>query len=363
MLTAIQTMINTTQASSQRARSTLVKALFLKRLKKRLATDPRSVLDQLESLRKAMCSPQNSRILVIADLERLSHPVTAWQPFVADLDTSSPLNPLDRCINGFSEKGRHPGNSAYLVSLPTIDSSYSIHTARGPTSYSDPRLPALLVALAYFEAVEGPFWTAVRGTGLAYGVSFHRDLEAGHLDFRIYRSPDALKAFLGARQVLDDHLPDADGKSNTTFSPPALEGAISAIVVSFADEQQNMAQAAEMNFRNQVVREVPTHYVAEMLRRVREVGVPDLVAVVRDLLRPVFDPKTSNVVITCAPVLEEGLKKGFEGEGFEVERRALAGFQDDYGWSATEGEDGDEEEEDEEGSGDDSAEDDDSEDE
>ncbi|KAI9671573.1 MAG: hypothetical protein M1817_003625 [Caeruleum heppii] len=334
MADAVTTMIHLTQASISRARGSLTKALYLKRLKKQLQTNPQSVLDQLESLRWTMCRPENFRILIIANVQKLKNPVSAWQSFITspDLDMSQPLNPLDSRLSRLSEKGRNPGNSAYIVPLPTIDSSYSIHTTKGPDSFTHPRLPALLVALAYFDAVEGPLWCAVRGTGLAYGTSFSRDIESGHLELRVYRSPDAYKAFATARQVIRDHLSGA-----VEFSPPALDGAISSIVVGFADEQSNMNAAAQMSFINQVIRGVPKDYVANMLRLVRAVGVDEIRDVVRQVVMPVFEPARSNVVVTCAPIMEENLKTAFEKDGFPVEVQPLSHFQDDYGLQSPDG--------------------------
>jgi len=61
-----------------------------------------------------------------------------------------------------TEAGQNPGKLAYIVPLPTLDSSFAVCTSKGPKSMSDPDLPALLLAIAYMDAVEGPLWKYVK---------------------------------------------------------------------------------------------------------------------------------------------------------------------------------------------------------
>jgi Zn-dependent M16 (insulinase) family peptidase len=85
-----------------------------------------------------------------------------------------------------------------------------------------------MVAISYLEAVEGPLWVAVRGKGLAYGSGFRRDPDGGFVQFSIYRSPDAYRAFVAAKDVLESYI-----NGEAKFEQSALEGAISGIVVGF----------------------------------------------------------------------------------------------------------------------------------
>lgn len=300
MASAVRTMTQFAPESVERATSTLVKALYLKRTKRLLERDPSAVMAQLEEIRRSLCRFENFRVLVLGGIEELPKPVTSWAPFLKSLDTDRSITPLDRPSNRLSEAGKKPGNVAYLVPMPTIDSSYSNHTTRGPGTYTDPQRPALMVALAYVDAVEGPMWCAVRGTGLAYGTRFSRRTTTSMLDFNIYRSPDAYKAFVASRKVIEGFV---DG--TTAFEGPALEGAVSSIVVSFADEQPNVSSAAMTNIINQLVREVPATYNEDTLKKVRAVTVDEMKAVLKDVVLPVFLPETSNLFCTCAPIMEK----------------------------------------------------------
>ncbi|OMP81377.1 hypothetical protein BK809_0002370 [Diplodia seriata] len=356
MAYAVDSMLHYAPISSSRTQNTLVKALYLKRINKLLAKDPDAVIGRLEDLRKSLLRFSNMRVLVVADVSKLSDPVAAWKPFVVDLDTTQPLAPLDSRRDALSDAAKNPGQFNYMIPMSTIDSSYALFTARGPDSYQHPSLPALMVALSYLEAVEGPLWVAVRGTGLAYGTSFARGTDTGLLGYRIYRSPDTFKAYSTSRGVVEDFISGA-----RPFEKHALEGAISTIVEGFADEQPTMVSAATLGFVNQVVKGIPKDWNKGMLEKVREVGLDDIKAVLKEFVLPVFLPGKANVVVTCATIMEEDLKKNLESVGFKPEVRTLASFQDDYGLKPEPGDEEDEAEDEDEDDDDGEGEDDDEE--
>lgn len=297
---AVSTVINTSLASIGRARGTLVRALYLKRVSRLLESSPDTIISQLTSIRSSLAQHSNFRVLVIANVENLSKPVSSWKILTSDLDTSHPLNPLESPLSRLTPTGLSPGSSAYVIPLPTVDSSFALANARGPSSLLDPRVPALMVALSYLDAVEGPLWTSVRGTGLAYGVSFSRSPESGHLSFDVYRSPNAFAAFSASKSVIEDFV---SGK--TEFEALALEGAISGIVLGIASGQATMASAAQGSFVRQVIRGLPADWNEEILGKVRSVEVSEIKAVMRDIVLPIFEGPTSNLIVTCAPIMQE----------------------------------------------------------
>lgn len=300
MLAAVYVMTHYAPESIVRARSTLVKGRYLSRIKRLLATDPEQVVTQMNHIRKSLFKFGNIRVLVITDLEKIKNPVTSWRSFLLLLDTNETLQPIPDRKAMLTEAGRRLGNLCYIVPMPTIDSSFAYATARGPDSYAHPDLPALLVATAYMNAVEGPLWAAVRGTGLAYGTNFDYNLDIGTVNFDVHRSPNAHNAFHASKQIVQDHL-----SGTAVFDPLMLEGAISSIVVGFADEQSTMSKAAIGSFVRQVVRNLPSDYKEKMLKKVREIKVDEIKEALRKTLLPLFEPSMSSIIITCAPILQE----------------------------------------------------------
>ena len=297
----VDLMLHMDNQSSIKARSTLVKIPYMKRLKKLLAEEPEIVISWLEDLRKSIFKFSNMRALVIANVEALPEPIDAWKPLTANLDTSQPLLPIIKPSSLLSESGKNLGvDGAVVVPIPAIDSSFCVTSAEGPRSYDDPRLPALSVAISFLEVAESPLWVAVRGAGLAYSTSFSKDLDSGVVHLEIYRSPDAYRAFAASKKVIENYI---DG--TLEFDKAALEGAISNIVVGLADEQNTMAATGRMSFVNTAVRELPSDYSTQMLKMVRAVTVDELKEVMRKILLPAMQPGTASVVVTCAPGLVE----------------------------------------------------------
>jgi Zn-dependent M16 (insulinase) family peptidase len=285
------------------AKRTLVKAVYLRRLKKLIEKEPQTVLSWFEELRRSLFAFENMRVLVTADVAKLSNPVNTWDILTKhpDLDPTKDVLPITKLHSMLSQEGAAPGGfGSVIIPMTTLDSSYSVSSAIGLKSYSDPRLPAYLVALGYLEAVEGPLWNAVRGNGLAYGVSFSREVDGGYIQFKVYRSPDASKAIEASRATvaklasgempLDRHL---------------VEGAVSGVVFGAAEEQATMAAAAQQNYVIGVVRGLEPGWNRKILARVAEVTGDEIRAVMRDVIMPVFEPGRSNVVVTCAPIMEE----------------------------------------------------------
>ena len=300
MAYAASLAINTAPASIARARGTLTQALYLKRVSRLLERSPDLVLSQLVSIRDAIARNANFRVLVVANLHLIAKPVTSWETLTANLPTSDPLEPLPTPLSRLSDKGLSPGSSAYIIPLPTVDSSFAVSVAHGPSSLLDPSVPALMVAFAYLDAVEGPLWTAVRGTGLAYGTSFSRNVESGHISFSVYRSPNALGAFSASKTVIEDFV---SGKNELDVL--AMEGAISSIVLGIASGQANMNSAAQGSFTRQVIQGLPADWNDQILKLVRDVSEAEVKAVMKEIVLPVFEGATANLIITCSPIMEE----------------------------------------------------------
>lgn len=285
------------------AKRTLVKAVYLRRLKKLIENDPETVLSWFEELRRSLFTFENMRVLVTADVAKLPSPVATWDILTKnpDLDPSKDMLPITRLHSMLSPEGQSPGSfGSVVIPMTALDSSYSVSTATGLRSYSDPRLPAYLVALGYLEAAEGPLRNAVRGNGLAYGVYFSRELDGGYIQFKVYRSPDASKALEASRATVARL---ASGEE--PLDRHVLEGAVSGVVLGVADEQATMAAAAQQNYVTGVVRGLEPGWNRKILERVAEVTEEEIRAVIRDVVMPVFEPGRSNVVVTCAPLMQE----------------------------------------------------------
>ena len=246
-------------------------------------------------------------------------------------------------VKSLTDAGTNPGSAAYIVPIAAIDSSYATLSARGPIGYEHPDLPALRVAQSYLDAVEGPLWVSVRGTGLAYGCSFSRRPSTGMISLGIYRSPDAYKAYAAAKEQVEGY---ASGKYD--LDKFALEGAISGIVLEMADREPTAAAAASASYVNTVFLGLAKDYSHQMLKKVRSVTPVQVREAITKYMVPVFDPKRTNLFVTCSMILSEQLASSFEKAGFGPDIKPVEAFHDDYGLPPVEGEDDPEDDDDEE---------------
>ncbi|KAJ6193326.1 Metalloenzyme, LuxS/M16 peptidase-like protein [Bipolaris maydis] len=342
---AVDRMVHYDAASAVRATGTLVKGLYLKRILKLLKTEPQQVLDKLEALRKHLLTFSNMRILVTANVETLPNPVSTFR-HLTDAFQPGPeptINPIDDRNALLSDVGRNPGGTHYIIPMP-IDSSFAVLTSKGPKGYTNPQLPPLMVALAYLDAVEGPMWQSIRGTGLAYGSNFFRDPETGLLKFRISKSPNVFAAYNKAKTVVKEY-----GDGTQKLNKLELDGAISSIVRDFVDERATIVDAARSSFIDLVTRGVGKDWQEWALREVRKVTEADVQKILQEVVANVFEPQKTDLVVTCGGIMTDGLKKDFEDAGFKIQLKQLTDFQDAYGLEGDEDED-DEDDEDVSGS-------------
>ncbi|CCF37671.1 peptidase M16 inactive domain-containing protein [Colletotrichum higginsianum] len=344
MAAEVDMSIHMKKESYSVAKRALVRAVYLRRLKKLIASDPDKVLSWFEQLRTSLFTSNNVRVLVTADVARLPEPVAAWDLLSTNLKGSDELIPIIKPHTLLTEEGQKPGTvGAVIVPMTTADSSYGISTAKGITSFEDPRLPAIMVAIGYLETTEGPLWNSVRGQGLAYGSYFGRELDTGTIQYKVYRSPDVSKAFAASRETIRKI---AEGEAE--IDRHLKEGAISQVVVQFADEQSTMASAAAQNFMLGVVRSLPLDWHKKIMRDVRDVTNQQIKTVLKELIMPLFEPGKNNIVVTCAPILQENIEKSFKEMGYKTDVQQLAHFHDDYGLKGEDDEEEIEDDEDEE---------------
>lgn len=331
------------------ARRNLVRAIHLRRLKKLLEKEPQVVIDWIKSVYRGVFAPGNLRILVTGDVSKIPDAVSAWDIIGGEFgapESDQEMMPIPNMQSRLSEEGKNPGSvGSVIVPMATLDTSFSTSVAKGVESLTDPRVPALMVAVSYLETPEGPLWKAVRGQGYAYGTFFGRDVENGLLQYKVYRSPDATKAIAASEETI---RAIADGE--VAVDRHFMEAAVSQIVVMFAGEQSTMAAAAVQNFTLGVVKGLPLDWTEKMLARVREVSVEEMRAVMKELLLPCFEARRSNVVITCAPNLKEvcyvwpvlwiggvanagmqDVEKAMGSKGYKTQVRQLADYYDAYG--------------------------------
>ncbi|GAA5796832.1 hypothetical protein HPULCUR_002210 [Helicostylum pulchrum] len=267
------------------ARNLLFQNVFLTDVVKRLEESPESVLAELNQYRSALCSPNNIRIHVTGDILSLPKPRTAFKDF-SPTKVAGELSPITLSKQVLCQAGLEPGNHGLLVTLPTIENTFSLHSVKGPSRFDDNDIAPLLVMIELLDTMEGIFWKLI--------------------------------PFEQAKKVIEqlaNHEMDID--------PASIDGAKSAVIYSLVARENTMDRAALQSFVNQVLKKMPASYNQDMLIAIQAVTLDDLQDVLNKYFVNMFKQETSNVVVVSTPTKIVDIQKGFEGLGFNIKSIAL----------------------------------------
>ncbi|KAI7895483.1 Metalloenzyme, LuxS/M16 peptidase-like protein [Mucor mucedo] len=299
------------------ARNVLFQNTFLTDVVKRLEDDPASVIAELEEYRSSLCAPKNLRIHITGDILNLDTPKTAFKDFSPN-EAKEPLSAITLSKQVLSHAGLEPGNNGLIVTLPAIENSFSLHSVSGPSRFDDPDIAPLLVMIELLDTMEGIFWKLIRGQGLAYSCYLDANIESGLINFTIYQSPNAFKAFEQAKIVIEQLA-----KREMEIDPASIDGAKSAVIYGLVAKENTMDRAALQSFVNQVLKKMPASYNQDMLIAIQAVKLDALQNVLNKYFVNMFKPDTSNVVVVSTPTKNVDIQKGFESLGFNIKPIAL----------------------------------------
>ncbi|KAI3572167.1 Metalloenzyme, LuxS/M16 peptidase-like protein [Fusarium oxysporum f. sp. albedinis] len=326
MANEVNAAIHMKKSSLAVAELVLPRVVYLKKLQKLLESNPETVVDWFNTVQNSLFTLQNLRLLVTANLEILQDPLTTWDTLSKSLAVAKKMIEISKPVDLLKDEGRKPGSvGAIIVPMATLENSYSISTAQGLTSFGDPRLASIMVAIAYLEVTEGPLWKAVRGAGCAYGSGFSPDITSGVISYHVYRSSDVSKTIKASKDAISKI---ANGE--VKFDRSLLKGAISQIILELAQKQSTMPRAAQQKFVQGVVRGLSKDWDTEILRRVRAVTEDEIKTALRETILPCFEPGKSNVVVTSAKAMQEGMETAFKCMGYKVQTYELSYFHDEH---------------------------------
>ncbi|KAI0652259.1 Metalloenzyme, LuxS/M16 peptidase-like protein [Trametes meyenii] len=305
-------------SSTSRMGGVVPQVEFIPKLAQQLQESPADVLKDFEEIRKYLTDPTGVRISVNGNILSLKEPRSAWARHFGQALPAGELAPLRLAIDTVSPVGKNPIKKAVVVSLPTIESAFATHTAKGVQGWAHPEYPAIRVAVEVLNATESYLWRYIRGSGLAYGASCGLDLEAGFVSFSLYRSSNSIEAFKQAASVIKGLT---DG--SIALDETVLDAAKSSIVFGVAKGVSTPGRAALMSFINQGLKDVPQNFNVDLLEKFQAITKDDVLAVLRKYFLPLFDAQSSVAVVVIAPSKAEGVAQELGKAGFEVEQRTL----------------------------------------
>lgn len=259
-----------------------------------------SVKADLEKFRLSLFNALNMKVFVVGGCSNVPKPVSAWANFTSEMesDNNTPPFSLEDIPRAFQFKttvGEKCSNGAYLVTTPASESTHFMSLSPTPTDYLDEDIFKIALVSEFLGGVEGPFWRAIRGTGLAYGANIRQLIESGFLSFTVYRGADAKQSWEVGRKIIQDYV-----SGNQTISDVMIENSISAIVNELANAELNFYDTAINNITDNIFKKRGPEYVKHFLGKLYTYTSKDLIYVMKKYFLPLFSADLS-LIFACVP--------------------------------------------------------------
>ncbi|KAG2212301.1 hypothetical protein INT47_001660 [Mucor saturninus] len=291
--------------STEASCSYLYQDTFLPRVLENLRKNPNQVIQDMNDFRSILCRGENLRVHVMGNILNLKRPKSVFKSWKRCQGKFKSLPPVIRSRDAFGIFGRRPGHCTSIVVLPSTESSFSIHSAKGPSDFDSPEIPPLLVLMEMLHAMEGVYTRLVRGLGLAYKCWLSNLTEAGLISLCILRSTNILSAF--------EHVKNAThqlANGEILFDAYALEGAKSSVIFDIADCENTREVAAAQSFINKVLRQ-SKRQKRDFFKAVQDVTMDDIIQILLKYIVPLFDSNTSNHVIVSSSAKSQEIAQSF----------------------------------------------------
>jgi len=295
---------------------------FLQAVLTRLETSPEEVCGELEEFRAYVTHASRMRLHIASDILHVDHPAKPWLEYFSPAGIAATGAAAAAASLPAAATMRHAGvqfeqelvradarldadavgsSGDRLVALSSVETSYLLQATRGLMRYDAEDTAALMVALEYLTALEGDFWRKIRGLGLSYSYGISSKPSEGTLVFQLFKSTNVGGAYKQAATIVDGYVTGA-----TPLSEVTLEASKSTVVYSLVAREDTVAAAASQSFRNTLRGVQPGHNQA-LARRVLDVSLDDVLTAMQKYLPPLFDPRTSTMVVATGVATKDAV--------------------------------------------------------
>ncbi|XP_012262723.1 uncharacterized protein C05D11.1-like [Athalia rosae] len=267
------------------------------------------VLEEIESVRKTLTTPQNMVLYMAANVDKLAaHVPNVYEPWEVLLpkqytSCKSKLN-VTHDWQLMVPQADEPTNSC-VTGLGCIESAFFCQCSPCLKDFQSSNLAPLLVFLQYLTQLEGPMWRQIRGQGLSYGYNIFPRPNEGLLYLTFYRATNIVAAYKEARAIVENQL------IGEKWEQALFESAKSSLIFEIIEREKSVgdmvAQSLLSYFKN-----VPHDYNRRMVQHISAVTIEDMNRIGRLYIRQLFDPKDCKTTIVCHPSKATEIAASFE---------------------------------------------------
>ncbi|RWS10415.1 uncharacterized protein B4U79_04417 [Dinothrombium tinctorium] len=290
---------------------------FLKKVLKKCENSPDEVINALEQLRERMTSFENLTIHLSLNTKKFKEnfvsPLASvfipekFQNVIPDFSTQKFIKcfELQTCDNKIP--------LGVIAGVGSVESSFMIQTVPCINSFTDPDLPALLVLGQYFNQAEGPFFSEVRGKGLAYDFSICPKITEGLFILTLYRSVNVVQAYAEAMKIVQKHL-----SSDEVWSQSLLDTCKSSLLYELIEREKNPTYVTLESIL-MYLKGIDSNFKRKILEEVSHVTLEKIKAIAPIYLKPLFNNSVSRCAICCHPSKVDEIVKAFKEYNRQLE--------------------------------------------
>lgn len=265
-------------------------------------------------------------LLILGDMEKIKSDLyPAWIPLINVTKDSknqicSNLPFVPKPLSMISELCRNLKGKAYIITTPASESSYmNIFTnVKFDMDYYHPDYAAVSLASEYLQCVEGPFWSGIRGAGLAYGANMVKHAEVNCWGFNIYRGSDLIKCYQVAKKIVENYANGID-----VIDSQMIKASISSVINSVASLQNGYFATGVSNFTDKFILQRGANFTQDYLKRLEQVTAEDLQHAIKKYLVNLFNCNKSAVFVSCHPSKLDSIQEFFKSQGFDIKVEEL----------------------------------------
>ncbi|OBA22834.1 hypothetical protein METBIDRAFT_93347 [Metschnikowia bicuspidata var. bicuspidata NRRL YB-4993] len=318
MMYSLQYRTVYTDASIRKAQDCINTEEFYKELLQKIKEGGFSeIKTDLEAIRAHLFNVLNMKVFVVGGATSIESPVSSWTQFVKEFESKPEssyfsLENIPRAFEFKTSIGNQCSKKAFLATTPASETTHFISLTPIPTDYLNEDIYKIALASEFLGGVEGPFWRAIRGTGLAYGANIRRLIESGYLSFSIYRGADAQQAWITGKKIISDYI-----SGELEIDAISIENSIAAIVNELANAEANSYDAAINKITDEIFKKRGSNYVSDFLKQLNTYTSEDLIYILKKYFLPLFSSESS-LIFSCVPTTKyETFSKFLHSQGYE----------------------------------------------
>ncbi|KAL6929402.1 hypothetical protein ACO0SA_000802 [Hanseniaspora valbyensis] len=318
-----------TEKSMEKATNILSNEEYLSQIKDDIEDGKfaKNILPQLERFRKYIIDGlREAHVLVLGDIQNIGvdNFYKVWEDNFAVENPLGKFPELPNDTDYFTPLRQNLGKKCFILTTPGSDSSFLAVKSNCPIDYYHPDYPILKLLLGYLQATEGPFWTSIRGLGLAYGAWAYNYVDIKDLQFIVYRAADLIKSYEAAEKIMQDL---AEG--TVEFDDNLLTGAIAIFLKGLAESNSSFLNTGYGKYVRTVGLMKDPEFTQNMIHELVKVEKSELQRCIKTYMLPLFKQATSSPFIACHPTKKDEFKEYMEKRGYEVEIRELQEDEED----------------------------------